>query len=232
MPEKSSEKQGVKLVPELTSAQIITVLEKSHDPKQWAFFNELRIGTGYGKDAEQRFDAWAIHYFPSKRNVTRCYEIKTSRSDFQSEIRKPLKRRPGLRLANEFYFVVPENLIDPAEIPPECGLMYVSAKGDLKIVVAAPFRDVMPPTWLFTAALCRRLDAERALAAHIRLKGELAIRMAEGATNIALARHLRKWREHNVGSRETPDRIVAALEDLKREVDHIIQTQTGRVNDA
>lgn len=221
-----------KTIPEFTAVQIVKILETAHDPKIWAFFNELRIGTGFGKDAEQRFDAWCIHYHPSKRNVTRCYEVKISRSDFQSEMRKPLKRRPGLRLANEFYFVVPEHLLDPAEIPPECGLMYVSAKGDLKIVVAAPFRDVMPPTWLFTSALCRRLDAERALAAHIRLKGELAVRMAEGATNIALARHLRKWREHNVGSRETPDRIVAALEDLKREVDDIIKHQTGRIIDA
>lgn len=225
---KSSEEAG-KIIPDITAYAIIKVLEASHDPVTWAFFNELRIGTGFGKDAEQRFDAWAIHYHPSKRNVTRCYEVKISRSDFRSEIRKPLKRRPGLRLANEFYFVTPENMLEPGEIPPECGLMEVGSDGKLKIKVVAPFRDVMPPTWLFTSALCRRIDAARAMEIHIKAKADAYLKMAEMATNIALDRHIRKWRNHNVGSREIPDKILDALEDLKREVAEIIKIQSKNV---
>jgi hypothetical protein len=223
-------KEEAKLVANVSAAQIVKILGEAHDPKQWAFFDELRIGTGYGKDAEQRFDAWAIHYFPSKRNVSRCYEIKISRSDFKSEIRKPLKRRPGLRLANEFYFVTPENLLDPAEIPPECGLMEVNSKGNLKIKLQAPFRDIMPPTWLFMSAICRRLDRERYTALNAKFKADAYQRMAEIATNIALERHLDRWRKHNSGSREIPDRIVQALEDVKYEVDEIIKIQEGKVD--
>lgn len=218
------------LMPSVSASQILKALEEAHDPKQWAFFHELRIGTGYGKDSEQRLDSWSIHYFPSKRNVTRCYEIKISRSDFKSEIKKPLKRRPGLRLSNEFYFVTPQNLLDPAEIPPECGLMEVDSKGGLKIKLQAPFRDVMPPTWLFMSAICRRLDRERYLALNAKFKSEAYQRMAEIATGIALDRHLDKWRKHNSGSREIPDRIVQALEDVKYEVDEIIKIQEGKVD--
>lgn len=231
LPEDSDKTpEGAKLIPDISAAKIVDILTAAHDPKQWAFFAELRIGTGYGKDAEQRFDGWAIHYFPSKRNVTRCYEIKISRSDFKSEIKKPLKRRPGLRLANEFYFVTPANLLDPHEIPPECGLMEVNDRGVLKIKVPAPFRDVMPPTWLFMAAVSRRLDQERYKAMMIKHRADAYIRMGEIATEIALGRHLEKWRKFNVGSREIPDKILDALEDLKHEVDEIIKIQSDKTD--
>jgi hypothetical protein len=52
-----------------------------------------------------------------------CYEVKTSRADFLSELKRPLKRRIGMRYSNEFYFVTPADLVRIAEIPPECGLV-------------------------------------------------------------------------------------------------------------
>jgi hypothetical protein len=33
-----------------------------------------------------------------------CYEVKTSRGDFLSELKRPLKRRIGMRYSNELYF--------------------------------------------------------------------------------------------------------------------------------
>ena len=51
-------------------------------------------------------------------------EIKVSRADFLAEIkRKPLKRRAGLRLSNESYFVAPKGIIEIDELPPEAGLL-------------------------------------------------------------------------------------------------------------
>lgn len=52
-----------------------------------------------------------------------CYEVKTTRSDFLSELKRPLKRRIGMRYSNEFYFVTPAALVSAAEIPAECGLV-------------------------------------------------------------------------------------------------------------
>jgi len=52
-------------------------------------------------------------------------EMKTSRADFLSELKHPLKRRMGMRYSNEFYFVTPATLVSVGEIPPECGLVVV-----------------------------------------------------------------------------------------------------------
>lgn len=135
---------------------ILRILGKEYPKDKYAFFEELRIGGGFSKDSEQRFDAYSICYFPSKRNVTSCFEIKISRNDYLSEMKKPKKRRAGLRLANEFYFVTPEGLLEVTEVPVECGLMEVTESGHIKTIIHAPFRDVEPPTWLFTASIARR----------------------------------------------------------------------------
>jgi hypothetical protein len=53
------------------------------------------------------------------------YEVKTSRADFLAELKRPLKRRIGMRYSNEFYFVTPAGLVTATEIPAECGLIEV-----------------------------------------------------------------------------------------------------------
>lgn len=139
---------------------IINALKNKYPEKDYGFFVELRIGGGFSKDSEQRFDAWSISYFPSKRNVTTCFEVKISKSDFMHEIKNPKKRRAGLRLANEFYFVTPEGLLEITDIPPECGLLEVTEGGLIRTTIHAPFRDIEPPTWLFLSSICRRTIAE------------------------------------------------------------------------
>ncbi len=68
---------------------VVDALRKRHGAvgREWAFFDELRAGTGYknirkGMNPEQRFDAWAINLYPSKGHMTIAYEVKVSRSDF------------------------------------------------------------------------------------------------------------------------------------------------------
>lgn len=163
----------------MKSGEVLEALREYHKPRgapwNWAFFDEQRIGTGWGQEAQQSMDAWAIHYWPSKQNRTIAYEIKVSRSDFRAEIRNPMKRRPALRLSREFYFAAPAGLIQPEEIPPECGLVEVRSVGAPKVVVVvqAPARDICPPTWNFVASLCRGLwKAEEALKAKTGGRGE------------------------------------------------------------
>lgn len=67
------------------------------------------------------------------------YEIKTSRADFKNDFKKAKKFRidggfieiskheeiqSGNYTANRFYFVVPEGLIKPNEVPKNVGLIY------------------------------------------------------------------------------------------------------------
>lgn len=194
----------------MDAKQVLSRLSVSHDPSMWAFFEEVRIGTGFTKDSEQRLDAWAICYLPSKRNVTRAFEIKVSRSDYFSEIKKPRKRRAGLRLSNEFYFVVPKGLVSATEVPPECGLIEVGKTGALNVKIAAPYRECSP-SWLFLASLCRRMDKERAGLIKSMTDYDFELENGYVAMENILSNHIIKWGEFDQGSREIPNQIVDAL---------------------
>lgn len=140
----------------MTSAAVVAELQRNYPFPDWLAFPELRIGTGFGKNAEQRLDFWAMAALPSQRFRRVAYEIKISRADFLAELRQPLKRRRALLLSNEFYFVAPPGLIQAGELPPECGLAECEATYGLHIKHAAPWRDSAPPTWQFLAAVTRR----------------------------------------------------------------------------
>jgi len=133
---------------------------------------ELRVGTGYKGDNEQRIDVWIME--STGRNGKIAVEIKVSRSDFLTEMKKPLKRRPGLRLSNLFYFYAPKGMIKPTEVPPECGLWEYSPpigkegydfgfSRNIEETVKAPWRDVFPPTWSFICSMYRNLDKQHKL---------------------------------------------------------------------
>jgi hypothetical protein len=113
-----------------------------------------------------------------------CYEVKMSRSDFLGEIRRPLKRRIGMRFSIEFYFVTPGGMLAHEEVPSDCGLIeigqanteesrrlvrrnegFFSLQPDTGVfcivAVPAPWRDTPGPTWQFVAAMLR--NQQRAL---------------------------------------------------------------------
>ena len=108
----------------LTATQLLDVLEYAMHSSQaeWLFFRELRVGTGR---EERRFAADGrirVEFSPHTGMKRICYEVKIARSDFLSELKRPLKRRIGMRYSNEFYFVTPPGLVDVREIP-SCGLI-------------------------------------------------------------------------------------------------------------
>lgn len=147
---------------EMDASEVVALLRDRHYGDGWVLFPELRVGTGFGKDAEPRLDLWAIRVWgPATANYMRvAYEIKVSRSDFLSEIKKPAKRRHAILFSNEFWFVAPAGVAKAEEIPTECGFIEIrpgeTPYQRLKIVVPAPFRESIRPTWRFVAAIARR----------------------------------------------------------------------------
>ena len=138
---------------------------------EWIFFRELRVGTGRRNGSAQRVDAFALNCYPHLAMKRVCYEVKVSRADYQSELRQPLKRRPGMRFSNEFYFLTPAGLLKHEEVPADCGLVEVGCKDVIRgaavfghdaqtglhcaITVPAAWRDTPGPTWEFLAAALR-----------------------------------------------------------------------------
>ena len=125
---------------------------------EWAVIFELRLGTGYGRIAEQTIDIFVISCYPTKNWHKIAYEIKRTRADFFEEIKRPLKRQPALFFSNQFFFVTPPDLIKTEEIPQEAGLIEVNENGYCDVRLAAPYREAYPPVWPLFASIARRLD--------------------------------------------------------------------------
>ena len=145
---------------------------------EWLFLRELRVGTGHRHHEMQRLDAFALNCLPHLGMKRICYEVKASRADFLGEIRRPLKRRIGMRFSNEFYFVTPPGMLSLDEVPADCGLIEVgvatsddaqrlirmhdgffyidpATRSFCTMVTPAPWRDTPGPTWQFVAAMLR-----------------------------------------------------------------------------
>lgn len=58
-------------------------------------------------------------------------EVKVSRGDFLSDKAKP-HRAPGLGMGNWRYYLCPEGLIQPEELPAGWGLLWVNSRGHIK----------------------------------------------------------------------------------------------------
>ena len=163
-----------------SEALLIEIVERAlhASSSEWLFFRELRVGTGRRNGGAQRLDAFALNTLPHTGMKRVCYEVKTSRGDFLSELKHPLKRRIGMRYSNEFYFVAPAALVTTAEIPPDCGLIEAGQAAVAEwrrlmprhagffhydpdnhaycmITIPAPWRDTPGPTWQLAAAMLR-----------------------------------------------------------------------------
>lgn len=139
--------------------RLASALRNRHRPlsrgggHEWGYLEELTVG-------DRRLDALSIRLrYPFERHA---YEIKASRGDFLAEIRRPEKRLRALEIANRYSLVTPAGLIDPDELPEECGLIEVilgkrsSMYDRTRQKVRAPFRDVADPPLSLFAEVMRR----------------------------------------------------------------------------
>ena len=208
----------------MNAEDILSRLRAAHPPTHFFFFGELRIGGGFGKDSEQRLDAFSVGYLPSKRNVVKAFEIKVSKQDFKVEISKPLKRRAGMRLSNLFYFICPKGLIPVDEVPLNCGLIEVLEDGRLVETVHAPYRESIP-NWNFVASMLRSLDRERLkewreIQKYIDKDANL-----QYASIQVLKKRIKAMREYNLGNKEVPDKIAAELEQALFEIQDSVENK-------
>lgn len=60
-------------------------------------------------------------------------EVKVSRADFLADKKKP-HRQDGKGVGNYRYFMCPEGMIQPDELPPKWGLLWVNSRGHVKAV--------------------------------------------------------------------------------------------------
>lgn len=81
------------------------------------------------------------------------HEVKVSRSDFLADIAKPSKRAGYAAISEKFYYVAPEGLLRPEEMPDGAGLLVAS--GEDFVVAKRPKRRrvVLAPEVMLAMAL-------------------------------------------------------------------------------
>lgn len=133
----------------MKAKDIIDLLADKHASD--LFVAECKTGATY-TGTGMRMDAWAMKktYSPP---TTIGYEVKVSRGDFVNDNKWP----EYLKGCHQFYFVSPRNVIDPEEVPEQCGLLYVAKTGTrLFTKKKAPWRDIGWPVDVMAYVLMTR----------------------------------------------------------------------------
>lgn len=89
---------------------------KNGEAHKWVVLSEVRTETGFtskwstrsGPFGEKFIDMMAFSCWPSKGFTRIAFEIKTSRSDFLNELKKPEKRWLAMMYSHRFYYVAPK----------------------------------------------------------------------------------------------------------------------------
>lgn len=131
--------------PEDLTGKILAALTLRAAERIWA--SELSFDGG-----ARRCDFWTISANSSEGFLATAYEIKISRGDFRRDTHA--KQRQARLFSDRFYYVAPAGLIRPDELPDWAGLLEYDS-GELKVRVAAPFRDKDAPTWQLVVSLIR-----------------------------------------------------------------------------
>lgn len=78
-----------------------------------------------------------VQTFYPERISPLVHEVKVSRADFLADVAKPLKRLAYACIADAVHYVMPAGLVEPHEVPANCGLIVEVAPGEFKTLVRA-----------------------------------------------------------------------------------------------
>ena len=144
----------------MNSDDIVAALAVRH--KKDIHVEELRLSSGFAWAG--RMDFWAISPSPASGNLATAYEVKISRGDFRKDTHK--KQRGARLFSDKFFYVAPEGIIKPEEIPDWAGFMEASwtekkwvnhglPTVTFKTVIPAPKLDKEAPSWGLVCSLLR-----------------------------------------------------------------------------
>lgn len=143
----------------MSEKEITKALFRYFEGREWACFDQLRLGSGW--DCERTIDFFAMNTWPSKGHQTIAIEIKVSRSDFTREIRNPEKRLAAMTLCDRYFFVAPKGMLKQEDMPPNVALWEYDV--DAKKMESMPHwygtskvAKLTVPSMSFVAAVLRR----------------------------------------------------------------------------
>lgn len=95
-----------------------------------------------------RPDVYSILPSLNLKGANPCvHEIKVSRSDFLNDISKPEKREAYAAMAEAVYYVAPEGIINPIDIPQGFGLIVEKSIGQFSLIKRPRKRKIELQPW-------------------------------------------------------------------------------------
>lgn len=132
------------------------VLGPEGQGQQAVFLDEVRDSTGH--KGKRTLDAVSVGMYPSRGCLVEGYELKTSRGDWQGELRDPTKAEAIARFCDRFWLVTTPDVVELGEVPAPWG--HLERDGKRKRLICRrepqPLPAVEPPERHFIAAMLRR----------------------------------------------------------------------------
>ena len=135
---------------------VFALLRKRHEGQAWAYLEEVRNGTGFGRTVRTA-DALAMSLFPSRGLHLHGFEVKVSRGDWLKERDEPAKAEEIARFCHYWWLAVSDaSIVKEGELPQPWGLLAVK-NGKLVVKKQAVFNEAaLAPTHAFVAAIMRK----------------------------------------------------------------------------
>ncbi len=147
---------------------------------------EVRNGTGYARPVRTA-DALVTSVWPSRGIWFAGVEVKVSRSDWLSELKKPGKSHEVQRFCDYWYIAAPSGVVEPGEVPETWGHIEVGAK--CRVVKQAPKLQAEPLSVEFVASVMRQLGASQsALLSEAKRQGAASVEVAQVGADVQAMR--------------------------------------------
>lgn len=193
------------------SESVFELLRKRHPAPAWAFLEEVRNQTGYGRQI-RTCDALAMSLYPSRGLHLHGFEVKVSRADWFKELGDPVKAEAIAGFCHFWWLVIDDPaIVKDGELPATWGLLARHGKV-LKLEKEPMFnKEAAPPDYRFLAAILRKFGATSTDAARIeRAK-------AEGVTEGIKAQMEREEKHSEAGRyRAAHEQLLEAVQKFEK----------------
>jgi len=130
------------------------IRNKYSDRQRYAVMSEVNCGTGFA--GKSWIDGLVISLWPSDGLHRMAFEIKISRADFLSEMKKHAKNEFFREHCHEFWYATAKGVVKSEdEIPEGCGWMCMRGKEQLVIKKQAQRKATVLNDDLFVASMAR-----------------------------------------------------------------------------
>jgi hypothetical protein len=136
--------------------EVIDSLKELYAPPAFALLEQVGDSTGY---ASRHIDAIVMSLYPSRGLGLTGVEVKVSRNDWRTELRRPGKAEPIARFCDYFVIAAPKGVVPIEEVPENWGLIEISDKGKARTSKQPVRNDADPIDRRFLAAILRRAAA-------------------------------------------------------------------------